>query len=110
MNAATTHASLAGLREFLQDHLLRSVLPFWLAHAIDPSGGINTCIGDDGAIISRDKYLWSQWRAVYTFSALYNRFGPDPTYLQIAAQISQFASRYGRDACGRWNFRVDCNG
>ena len=65
--------TLPQLRAFLEDHLLNFVMPFWLRHAIDPRGGICTCINDDGSINSYDKLMWSQLRAIWTFSALYNR-------------------------------------
>jgi len=101
---------LADLREFLTSHLLESVVPFWLRHAIDPDGGINTCIRDDGVVVSRDKYLWSQLRAIWTFSALYNRIERKQQYLDIAQQIAAFAARHGRDDQGRWVFAVTAEG
>ncbi len=102
--------SLPELRDFLRDHLLNFIMPFWLKYAIDERGGINTCIQDDGQLISHDKLLWSQLRAIYTFSALYNRVERKQQYLDIAAQIVRFTARHGRDDEGRWIFRVDRDG
>jgi len=85
--------------------LLESVVPFWERHAVDDaSGGINTCIADDGSVISRDKYMWSQLRAVWTFSALYNRIEPRPEWTDIARGIYEFCAAHGRDEEGRWVF------
>jgi len=84
--------------------LTRSVVPFWQRHAVDPAGGLNTCIADDGAVISRDKYMWSQLRAVWTFSALYDRVEPRAEWLEIARGIFEFCAAHGRDDDGRWVF------
>tara|TARA_R110002111_G_scaffold10965_8_gene34561 strand:- start:1293 stop:2555 length:1263 start_codon:yes stop_codon:yes gene_type:complete len=92
-----TMIALKELSTFYKAHLFESVLPFWTSHAIDPDGGINTCICDDGRIINRDKWLWSQWRAVWVFSRLYNEFGRDPTWLNYARHIYEFSLRHGWD-------------
>jgi len=84
---STEDPSLPELKEFLRGHLLNSVVPFWTRHAVDPAGGINSCIRDDGTIVSRDKWLWSQWRAVWVFSKLYNRMEPRQDLLDIARGI-----------------------
>lgn len=91
--------------------LLERVMPFWIDHAIDwEYGGISTCIADDGTIISQDKYLWSQLRAIWTFAALYNRIDRRPLWLDVARHIYQFVRRCGRDEAGRWVFAVDRHG
>jgi len=104
-------ADLKKLKAFLSDHLMHSVVPFWLAHAIDPAGGINTCIMDDGTLVSRDKWLWSQWRAVWVFSKLYNSVRRDEKYLAVARQIYDFAIRHGWDEnVGGWRLRLSHDG
>ena len=91
--------------------LLERVVPFWLEHAVDwQHGGLLTCIADDGTVLSTDKYLWSQLRAIWTFSALYNRIEPRQEWLDVARHIYDFVRRYGRDEQGRWVFAVDQNG
>jgi N-acylglucosamine 2-epimerase len=91
--------------------LLERVVPFWLRHAVDREhGGLLTCIADDGTVLSTDKYLWSQLRAIWTFSALYNRIEPRPEWLDVARHVYDFACRYGRDDEGRWVFAVDQDG
>lgn len=104
-------SNLASLRGFLHDHLLQQVLPFWERHAMDPAGGINTCLSDDGTVQSRDKWLWSQWRAVWVFSRAFNCLGRNPRWLEIAHQIAQFASRFGwDDSEGGWRLCVSGEG
>ncbi len=103
--------TLTELRDVLAAHLLESVIPFWMRHAIDPTGGLNTCLRDDGTLVSRDKWLWSQWRAVWMFSALYNRVGQRTQWLDVARQICDFAQRHGwDDRVGGWVLRVSGDG
>lgn len=91
--------------------LLESVVPFWLRHAVDhEQGGLLTCISDAGEVLSYDKYLWSQLRAIWTFSTLYNRIEPREEWLALAKHIYAFVRRHGRDEQGRWLFSVDREG
>jgi N-acylglucosamine 2-epimerase len=105
-----TPIPLNDLAHGLQRHLLEDVIAFWTRHALDPDGGLNTCIRDDGSIISRDKFMWSQLRAIYTFSALYNHIERRQEWLDIAAQIFRFCAKHGRDDQGHWVFRVGSDG
>lgn len=91
--------------------LLERVVPFWLEYAIDwDNGGILTCISDEGQVQSEDKYMWSQLRALWTFSALYNKIEPRQEWLDVAWHIFNFVKRYGRDDQGRWVFCVGKDG
>ena len=91
--------------------LLERTVPFWLAHAIDwEQGGILTCIADDGKVLNSDKYMWSQLRAIWTFSALYNHIEQRQAWLNVARHIYDFARRYGRDGDGNWVFAVNAQG
>lgn len=111
MILANATENLPQLRDFLFKHLTDSVIPFWLQHAIDEAGGLNTCIRDDGSIVNREKYLWSQWRAVWVFSKLYNQIEKKEEWLRVAENIFQFASRYGWDSdFGGWRLKVAHDG
>jgi len=91
--------------------LLERTVPFWIEHAVDwQHGGILTCISDEGQVLSSDKYMWSQLRAIWTFSALYNRIEPRREWLDIARHIFDFARQFGRDERGQWVFAVDQHG
>jgi N-acylglucosamine 2-epimerase len=104
-------ASLEELGRLLRQHLLHEVMPFWVEHAIDPAGGLNTCIRDDGTMVNGDKWLWSQWRAVWVFSRLYRTIDANPRWLEIAWHICHFAAEHGWDhAVGGWVLRVDGQG
>jgi N-acylglucosamine 2-epimerase len=91
--------------------LLERTVPFWLKHALDrENGGILTCISDEGQVLSTDKYMWSQLRAIWTFSALYNMIEARQEWLDAARYIFNFAKQHGRDDMGRWVFAVDASG
>ena len=91
--------------------LIDRTIPFWLTYGLDRKhGGICTCISDQGEVLSTDKYMWSQLRAIWTFSALYNRIERRQEYLDAAEQIFAFVTRYGRDEQGNWLFLVGQDG
>jgi len=105
--------TLTDLHALLRSHLLESIVPFWMRHALDDSGGggINTCIADDGTVVSRDKWLWSQWRAVWVFAALYNRIERRAEWLGAATAICDFTRRCGwDDDVGGWVLCVNGDG
>jgi len=85
----------APLAAWLRSHLFDHVLPFWTRHAVDDHGGLCTCISDRGEILNTDKWLWSQWRAVWVFSRLYRLHGRDPAHLRLARHIADFCIRHG---------------
>ena len=92
--------------------LLEDIIPWWLRHAIDEeAGGLCSCIRDDGTLVSRDKWLWSQWRAVWVFSRLYNRVERKQQYLDVAQRICDFVTRHGWDEdVGGWVLVLNADG
>ena len=94
-----------------RSELLDRTIPFWLKCGLDwQNGGICTCISDQGEVLSDDKYMWSQLRAIWTFAALYNRVAPRAEWLAVAEQIFSFVQKYGRDERGNWLFLVSKEG
>ncbi|HNT36966.1 MAG TPA: AGE family epimerase/isomerase, partial [bacterium] len=61
-------------------------------------------------VVSNDVYLWSQLRAIWTFSALFNRIEPRQEWLDIARDLFDFCRRHGRDSEGRWCYRLSPQG
>lgn len=94
--------------------LTESVVPFWLDNAVDHEfGGLFTCIRDDGTLISTDKYMWSQLRALWTFSALSSLPELDDRrveLLDVADGLFRFVSGNGRDENGHWVFALTREG
>ncbi|MBE6644836.1 MAG: hypothetical protein E7612_05590 [Ruminococcaceae bacterium] len=58
--------------DFYLDVLYGQILPFWENYAFDEEhGGIFTCISNDcTTLISTDKYIWSQGRALWLLSRI----------------------------------------
>lgn len=114
MNARDGLRSVTGLTRLHEWHrrvLMQDVVPFWLRYAVDREyGGLFTCLRDDGSMISSDKYLWSQCRAVWTFSALYNRIEQREEFLGIARDTAGFVLRHGRDDHGDFVFQTTRDG
>jgi len=76
--------------------LVEKVMPFWLKYAIDESGALNNCLAEDGTVLSKDRYIWSQGRALWTFSAMYNRIEKRKEYLDIAKGLFNYLRKTGR--------------
>jgi N-acylglucosamine 2-epimerase len=98
------------LLELYRHTLLDDVLPFWDQHGFDPSGGINTCINDDGTPINRDRWNWSQWRAVWVWSKLYNALDQRKDWLDRALGVYRFVTAHGPLADGHWPLLLDGDG
>ncbi len=103
--------SFEKLAELYRKTLLEDVVPFWERYTVDPDdGAINNCVDDYGNVLSYDRYLWSQGRALWTFSALYNRVEPRQSWLDIARRVAQYLYSHGRDDSGRWVYRLSKDG
>lgn len=87
--------------------LVDEIIPYWLKYAIDKTGAINNCLNEDGSIISKERYIWSQGRALWTFSAMYNRIEKKKDYLEVATGLFNYLLKNGRDEDGRWLYRLD---
>jgi N-acylglucosamine 2-epimerase len=101
----------ASLCRLYRGLLLDQVVPFWLQYGIDwEYGGVLSCVREDGTSASGDKFIWSQARSVWTFSALYNRIEKRPEFLRAAENSVRFLLAHGRDNQGRWVYRTDRQG
>ncbi|HWF67907.1 MAG TPA: AGE family epimerase/isomerase [Acidobacteriaceae bacterium] len=91
--------------------LLDTFVPFWLKNGIDwKYGGVLSCLNDDGTVTLGDKFIWSQARSVWTFSALYNRIEKRPELLAAAKNSVRFLLAHGRNREGRWIYHTDQQG
>lgn len=99
------------LKKFYKDHLLNDVMPFWMKLIDSKYGGIFNAVTDNGEIISKDKFTWSQGRALWTFSALYNnQLNGTAQWLDIADGIADFLIKHGRDKDGAWLYCLKRDG
>jgi N-acylglucosamine 2-epimerase len=105
---ATSQLRLAGvgllkLRQKLHDQLFQVLLPFWDKHGIDHEyGGIMCSLDYDGTLLSTNKNLWFLGRALWIYSYLYNHFGADPQYLEVARKTKEFVFKFALQADGWW--------
>jgi N-acylglucosamine 2-epimerase len=90
--------------------LLQDIIPFWTRFALDSDGCLNTCISDVGQVISRDRWGWSQWRAVWVFSRLYNQIERRAEWLRLAEGICGFMTDHGPLANGHWPLLLNSEG
>lgn len=94
-----------------RETLLDDVAPFWMRYGQDVEfGGISNIIDEQGKVLSHDKYLWSQGRALWTFSALYNRVEKRQEWLDFAHHIYHYLAHHGRDHKGNWMYLLDAQG
>ena len=99
------------LRKFLYQHLTEHVLPFWFPKLIDQRyGGLNNCVQDDGEVLSTEKYLWSQGRALWVLSKLFHDINHDSQWLEMATPISKLLTDCGRNTAGDWYFSLNADG
>ena len=102
--------NLHDLLDLYRSTLLDDVLPFWDRHGFDANGAINTCVADDGSLISRDHWNWSQWRAVWVWSKLYNSIEPRREWLDRAWGIYEFVTSHGPLENNHWPLLLDGDG
>lgn len=89
---------------------METILPFWLDHAIDRvNGGIYTQLDEEGRIYGREKSVWFQGRALWTFSKAYNLIDKNPKFLEAAKCIYDFLPKC-TDSDGRMYFTVTEDG
>ena len=100
----------AQLRELYRTTLLDDVIPFWMRHAIDPDGGINTCIRDDGtwstAIAGAGRSGGRSGCSASCTTAVERR----PEWLKIAEGIYSFLTAHGPLDDGHWPLLLDGDG
>ena len=103
--------SWSELKQFLHQHLTEHVLPFWFPKLIDQKyGGLNNCVQDDGEVLSTEKYLWSQGRALWVLSKLFNDIDQDSKWLEMATPIFKLLTDYGRNTDREWHFSLNADG
>jgi N-acylglucosamine 2-epimerase len=95
--------SLPELRRRLHDQLFQILLPFWDKHGIDHEyGGIMCSLDYDGKLLNTNKNLWFLGRALWIYSFLYNHFGGNPQFLEVARKTREFVFRFALQEDGWW--------
>lgn len=89
------------------DTLINQVMPYWLKYSYDESGAINNCLAEDGTVISKDRFIWSQGRALWTYSCMYNEIDKNPEYLKRADGLFNYLLTVRPEKGQSWNYLYD---
>ncbi len=96
---------------FFTCELLNDVVPFWMRHCPDKNnGGYLTCFGRDGSVYDTEKFMWMQWRVVWTLAELCHKVGRRDEWLELAVNGFEFLTRHGKDGEGRYYFSLRRDG
>ncbi len=86
-----------------RSELFDVVLPFWEKHGIDHQyGGFLCSLDHAGSLVNDHKFHWFQGRGIWVYSYLYNHFGRDPKYLEIARRAKDFLLKWAPQGDGWW--------
>ena len=103
--------SLRELRDDYKDRLFNQYLPFWDKGGYDKEyGGFMCELYDDGSVQNDEKYIWYQGRAIWVYSFLYNNFGKEGKYLDIALKTRDFMVKNMYLGNGKWRESVNRTG
>jgi len=103
--------TLEELKEDYKNRIFNLYLPFWDKGGYDREfGGFMCELNDDGSIVNDEKYIWYQGRGIWAYSFLYNYFGKDKRYLEIAEKSREFLVKYMYMGEGKWRESVNRRG
>lgn len=99
----TPGVTLQEHRDELKRMLYDEYLPFWDKGGYDKKyGGFICNLSKDGIPVDDEKFIWYQGRAIWVYSFLYNNFGQDPAFLEIAKNTRDFMVNNMYLGDGRW--------
>jgi N-acylglucosamine 2-epimerase len=95
--------SLQEHRDELANRLYDEYLPFWNNGGYDKKyGGFICNLNPDGTPVDDEKFIWYQGRAIWVYSFLYNNFGQQSEFLDIARSTRDFMVKHMYLGDGRW--------
>jgi N-acylglucosamine 2-epimerase len=98
-------------RDELQGRLFNEYLPFWENGGYDKQyGGFICNLDDKGIPVDDEKFIWYQGRAIWVYSFLFNNFGRDSKYFEIAKHTRNFMVKYMYIGNGQWAEKVHRSG
>ena len=104
---------LAQLYAEITHHLEQGIIPFWLTRAWDVDyGGFLTNFDEDGrALDTPEKYLNTQARLVWWFSALFRRYPARSEFSDLARRGVDFLlAHFWDDVHGGWTWKIHRDG
>ncbi len=100
--------TLEELRDDYTDRIFNQYLPFWDKGGYDnQSGGFMCELNEDGSVCNDEKYIWYQGRGIWVYSYLYNNFGSNERYLEIAKKSRDFLLNNMYLGDGKWRDSVN---
>lgn len=104
--------NLEKYRQLIRSHLLEDVMQFWQnSDLIDKvNGGYYTSVDRFGKLYNTDKSVWFQGRCLWTYSALINKYGYNPIWVENAKTGKAFLEKYCTDTDERMFFTVTKDG
>lgn len=98
-----TEAEIKSLQNEYSQYLFRDYLPFVHQHVVDhESGGFMCHTNSEGNNLSTHKRSWYDGRGIWVYSYLYNHFGQDPEYLDIATKTVELVLKVKSDEKDYW--------
>ncbi len=89
------------LREQYRNYLFDDYLPFMEKYVIDHEYGGFMCNTDrDGTNITGNKNTWYMGRGIWVYSFLYNQFGREEKYLDVAKTAADFILKHEPEGDG----------
>ena len=102
---------LNAVKNRYEQELTESIIPFWQTHCIDNDGrGFHTFLDRDGSLYDNDKYMWMQWRIVYTFAKISQADYGSKEHLAIAQKGYEFLVSKGKAENGNYYFCLNGDG
>jgi len=103
--------TLEELRDDYRNRIFNQYLPFWEKGGYDSDlGGFMCELDDDGRVVIDEKYIWYQARGIWVYSFLYNNFGREGKFLDIAGKSRDFMVKNMYLGNGVWRESVDRQG
>jgi N-acylglucosamine 2-epimerase len=103
--------SLSGWRDDYRDRIFNQYLPFWENGGVDNEfGGFMCELYDDGSVQSDEKYIWYQGRGIWVYSYLFNNFGKNRRFIEIARNSRDFMVNHMCLGNGKWRDSVNRRG
>ncbi len=103
--------SLEELRDEYHDLIFNQYLPFWEKGGYDKENGGFMCeLYDDGSVQNDGKDIWYQGRGIWVYAFLYNNFGKDQRFLDIAKKSRDFMVKNMYTGDGMWRDTVNRQG
>ena len=99
------------LRNDYYDRIFNQYLPFWNNGGYDKKfGGFMCELRDDGSLENEEKFIWYQGRGIWVYSFLFNNFGKNLLYLDIANKSRDFILKHMYPGEGKWQESVNREG